>query len=378
MARLVGLGDAHLGRTHLAHLRDDEGRNLREEDFLRSFAWAVDETIRQEPDGFVWLGDVFDHARPTYRTFAHVLAGLQRLADAGLRGVAISGNHDTPRVRGTGSPYDALERVFPNVTFAWRMEAVSTELAGVLVHAVPQTLSTEDLRAELERAADAAGGDATDLLLAHVALTSLPARAWGDVNELEVEESAFDRRFDRVLLGHYHVFQKVSKRTSYAGATDAFSFADRPADAGPKGIVVLDTDGGTVRHVANPHERPLLTLGAEAGGMGPGQIVDAVEQAGRGTPDGAIVRVFLNHVEASAFRQVGAASFLEAVPGALHVQVEPDIGAETYPVQGAPDLRSLEREWADYVEGQDLTGLDRERVVVEGRRFLDEARGELV
>ena len=115
VARLVALGDAHLGRTHLAHLRDDEGRNLREEDFLRSFAWAVDETIRQEPDGFVWLGDVFDHARPSYRTFAHVLAGLQRLADAGLRGVAISGNHDTPRVRGTGSPYDALERVFPNV-----------------------------------------------------------------------------------------------------------------------------------------------------------------------------------------------------------------------------------------------------------------------
>ena len=97
MARLVALGDAHLGRTHLAHVRDEQGRNVREEDFLRSFAWAVDETIRLEPDGFLWLGDIFDHARPTYRTFAQVLAGLQQLTDAGLRGVAISGNHDTPR-----------------------------------------------------------------------------------------------------------------------------------------------------------------------------------------------------------------------------------------------------------------------------------------
>ena len=85
MARLVALGDSHLGRSHLAHLRDEQGRNVREEDFLRSFTWAVDETIRQEPDGFLWLGDIFDHARPTYRTFAHVLAGLQQLADAGLR-----------------------------------------------------------------------------------------------------------------------------------------------------------------------------------------------------------------------------------------------------------------------------------------------------
>ena len=29
MARLAALGDAHLGRTHHAHLRDDEGRKFR-------------------------------------------------------------------------------------------------------------------------------------------------------------------------------------------------------------------------------------------------------------------------------------------------------------------------------------------------------------
>src|SRR5207248_10773695 len=171
--RLVALGDAHLGRTHLAHLRDDQGRNLREEDFLRSFSWAIDATIALEPDGFLWLGDVFDHARPTYRSFAHVLAGLQRLSDAGLAGVAISGNHDTPRVRGTGSPYDALEQVFPNVTFAWRLESLAADLAGVRVHAVPQTLSIDDQRQQLKTAAGRTSGDATNLLIAHVALTSL-------------------------------------------------------------------------------------------------------------------------------------------------------------------------------------------------------------
>jgi DNA repair protein SbcD/Mre11 len=378
MARLVALGDAHLGRTHLAHLRDDQGRNLREEDFLRSFAWAVDETIRLEPDGFVWLGDIFDHARPTYRTFAQVLGGLQRLHDAGLRGVAISGNHDTPRVRGTGSPYDALERVFANVTFAWRMEAVSAPLGDVTVHAVPQTLSTEEFRAQLEVASGRTGGDATDLLLAHVALTSLPTREWRDINELELEESAFDRRFDLVLLGHYHVFQKVSKRTWYAGSTDAFTFADRPSGAGPKGIVVLDTATGDVELVENPHERALVTVSVEAAGMGPGELVDAVHRAAAGTPEHAIVRVFLNHVDAAAFRQVGGEQFQEAVPGALHVQVEPDTGLTAFPVQGGPQIGSLEQEWSTYVERQDLAGLDRDDVVERGRRFLEAARGETV
>jgi hypothetical protein len=374
MARLVALGDAHLGRTHLAHLRDDEGRNLREEDFLRSFAWAVDTTIELEPDGFIWLGDVFDHARPTYRTFAHVLAGLQRLADAGLAGVAISGNHDTPRVRGTGSPYDALERVFPSVTFAWRMQAVRTDLAGVAVHAVPQTLSEADLRVELDAASGRVVADATNLLIAHVALTSLPARAYPDINELEIEESAFDRRFDLVLLGHYHAYQKVSKRTWYAGSTDTYSFADSPESA--KGLVVLDTAASTLKHVPNPNTRPLVTVAVEAASMSAGELVGAVEAAARGTPERAIVRVYLNDVDPAAFRQVSNDQFQEAVPGALWVQVEPDYGATAMAVQGGPQIGSLEQEWAGYVEPQDLAGLDRERIVALGTRFLQDAKDD--
>jgi DNA repair exonuclease SbcCD nuclease subunit len=374
MARLVALGDAHLGRTHLAHLRDDEGRNRREEDFLRSFSWAIGTTIELEPDGFIWLGDVFDHARPTYRTFAHVLAGLQRLADAGLKGVAISGNHDTPRVRGTGSPYDALERVFPNVAFAWRMQAVTATLAGATVHAVPQTLSEPDLRAELDAAAGRVVADATNLLIAHVALTSLPARAYPDINELEIEESAFDRRFDLVLLGHYHAYQKVSKRTWYAGSTDTYSFADSPEAA--KGIAILDTDAGTLKHVPNPNARPLATVAIEAASMSAGELVDAVESAARPTPEGAIVRVYLNQVDPASFRQVSNEQFQEAVPGALWVQVEPDYGATAMAVQGAAQIGSLEQEWAAYVEPQDLAGLDRERVVTLGTRFLLDAKDE--
>jgi DNA repair exonuclease SbcCD nuclease subunit len=376
MARLVAFGDAHLGRSHLAHVRDEQGRNVREEDFLRSFAWAVDETIRLEPDGFLWLGDVFDHARPSYRTFAHVLAGLQRLVAAHLPGVAISGNHDTPRVRGTGSPYDALERVFPSLTFAWRMEAVTAELAGVLVHAVPQTLSVEELKTQLALAAGNVRPDTTNLLIAHVALTSLPARAWRDINELEVEEAVFDRAFDQVLLGHYHAHQRVSKRTWYAGSTDTFSFADSPEVA--KGLVVLDTDTGLIEHVENPGERPLATLGVQTASMSAGELVDAVESAARAVPEGSIVRVYLNNVDPAAYRQVPNEQFQEVVPGALWVQVEPDFGAEALAVQGGPEVGSLEQEWVGYVEMQDLAGLERERVVALGARFLQQAQGETV
>jgi DNA repair exonuclease SbcCD nuclease subunit len=378
VARLVALGDAHLGRTHLAHLRDDDGRNVREEDFLRSFAWAVDETIRREPDGFVWLGDVFDHARPTYRTFSKVLVGLKRLRDAGLAGVAISGNHDTPRVRGTGSPYAALEEVFGNVAFAWTMRARTVELGGVLVHAVPQTLSVDEFRDEVARAATEIRPDAVNLLIAHVALTSLPPREARDVNELEVEEGTFDARFDRLLLGHYHVCQEVSRRTWYAGATDSFNFSDRPAGAGPKGLVVLDTETGLVEHVANPTERPLVTVAIEASGLSPGELVESCAAASAGSPEGAIVRIFLNHVDPATYRLVSREELGDAVPHALHVQPEPDFAAGAIPVQSEARIGSLESEWAAFVERQDLVGLDRDRVVTAGARFLDDARGDTV
>ena len=242
------------------------------------------------------------------------------------------------------------------------------------MHAVPQTLAVDELREQLKVASGAVRADGVNLLIAHVALTSLPSRAYRDINELEVEESAFDRAFDLVVLGHYHAVQKISKRTWYAGSTDTFSFADSPETT--KGLVVVDTGSGALEHVENPHERPLATVSVQAGGMSGGELVDAVERSAKGTPDGAVVRVYLNQVDPASFRQVAMEQFQEAVPRALWVQVEPDMGADAMAVQGGPTVGSLEQEWLAYVELQDLAGLERERVVSLGARFLEDARGD--
>lgn len=376
MARLVAFGDSHLGRTYLAHLRDDEGRNLREEDFLRSFDWAIDATLETEPDGFLLLGDIFDHARPTYRTFSKVLGGLKRLRDAGLRGFAISGNHDTPRVRGTGSPYAALEEVFDNVDFAWNTVGRTGELAGLAVHAVPHALSIEDFREQLEQAAGRVRADLTNVAIAHVALTSVPAKY--DLNELEVEESVFDKRFDLMLLGHYHVHQKVSKRTWYAGSIDSFNFSDTPAGAGAKGVMIVNTDSSEIELIENPGERPLVTYSVLAAGMGPGELVAAVESAGAQAPEGSIARVYLNQVDPAAYRQVSQEEFAEAIPGAVAVTVHPDAAADVFSVQGGVQIGRLDSEWNEYVGTQDLAGLERDRIVAMGRDFLEAAQGETV
>jgi hypothetical protein len=110
--------------------------------------------------------------------------------------------------------------------------------------------------------------------------------------------------------------------------------------------------------------------------MGPAELVDACGRAAHDASDGAIVRVFLEEVDPAAFRQVAPEEFQEAVPAALHVQVEPGYGAVALAVQGIPEIGRLELEWDSYVERQDLSGVGRGRVREAGRRFLAEAEAE--
>jgi hypothetical protein len=131
-----------------------------------------------------------------------------------------------------------------------------------------------------------------------------------------------------------------------------------------------------VEHQANPGERQLVTYGIAAETMGPSELIEALGREATDTPDRAIVRVFLNDVDPSAYRQVSPDEWREAVPAAVHVQVEPDFGAGALPVQGGTDIGGLEAEWDRFLEVQDLAGLERDRVRDTGRKFLEEAQAE--
>ena len=117
--RVAAVGDAHLGRSYYP-VTTPEGVNQRERDFELAFEAAVDAALGEEPDLVVWLGDVFDHPRPTYRSFRVAQRGLARIREHGVAAVVISGNHDTPRLPGTGSPYSALADAFEGMHFAHR------------------------------------------------------------------------------------------------------------------------------------------------------------------------------------------------------------------------------------------------------------------
>jgi DNA repair exonuclease SbcCD nuclease subunit len=362
--RVAAIGDAHLGRSYYP-LTTASGVNQREFDFEQAFEAAVELALAQNPELVLWLGDIFDHPRPTYRSFRVAQRALARIRDHGIPAVVISGNHDTPRLPGTGSPYSALADSFPEFHFAHRLAYERVELPGLVVHAVPQMLTVEAALAALDEAARQRSGSATNLLLTHPRLTQLQPRH-ADVNEIEVDAGRLQS--DLVLLGHYHAHARVSEGMWYAGSTDTFSFADDPER--PKGIVVLDTDSGECRHVALPGLRPLISLEPVfALGLSPADLQERVLQRAATVPPGAVARLYLEHVDPEVYRLIDRQAIREAAAAALLLKLEPQFVATSMHTE-LPTMITLGGQWDRYLEGQDLTGLDRERVRHLGHDYI--------
>ncbi len=365
--RVAAIGDAHLGRSYYPYTTEG-GVNQREWDFERSFERAVDTALEQRPDLVCWLGDIFDHPRPTYRSYRVAQRALARIRDHGVAVVVISGNHDTPRLPGTGSPYSVLADTFPDVHFACRLTYERIELPGLVVHAVPQMLTVEAALDALDQAASARSAESTNLLLTHPRLAQLQPRH-ADINEIEVDQGRLVS--DLVLLGHYHSHATVSPGIWYAGSTDTFQYSDEPDR--PKGIVVLDTDTGECNHVPVPGARPLVTLETiHAVGLSPAEVSARVLQRAAGVPAGAVARLYLDGVDPQAYRMLDLQAVREAAGAALHLKLEPQF-LDVATAAELPSVDTIGGQWDRYVEGQDLNGLERDRIRRLGHEYLQRA-----
>lgn len=365
--RVAALGDAHLGRSYYPYTTNG-GVNQREWDFEQSFTAAVELALAQTPDLVVWLGDVFDHPRPTYRSYRVAQRGLARIRDHGVPVVVISGNHDTPRLPGTGSPYSTLADSFPEFHFAHRLSYERFELPGLVIHAVPQMLTVDAALDALDEAARTRSAQSTNLLLTHPRLTQLQPRH-ADINEMELDAGRIQA--DLVLLGHYHTFARVTDSMWYAGSTDTFSFSDDPDRA--KGIVVLDTDTGECRHIPVPGTRPLVTLeSVYALGLSPAELSALVLERASSVPAGSVTRLYLEGVDPASYRMLDLQAVHDAAGAALHLKLEPQFAATTLHAE-LPTMDTLGAQWEGYLVGQDLTGLDRDRLRGLGQRYIESA-----
>lgn len=256
--RFAQIGDTHLGYRALRY--SEGGENIRTKDTRRAFARACAEIAAEMEylDFVLHTGDLFDMAKPNYRTIAQAIAGLSKIAEAGKPVILVAGNHDTPRVKTAGSVYDIMREALPaNVHI----------VSGYEVETIDLTITTkygpEDVRflcvpygalmmGNLNQ--EPTDGPENWILVAHGtlagAMPELEAVAGYDFS-IEDVLPGWAPGFMHVALGHLHTLGIVEERVLYNGSTNRFGWSDKTAEPG-WWTVTADRDTWQAEHHALP------------------------------------------------------------------------------------------------------------------------------
>ncbi|MFC0407191.1 metallophosphoesterase family protein [Roseomonas elaeocarpi] len=156
--------------------------------------------IREEVAFVVIAGDLYDGDWPDFRTGQALVAALARLTRAGIRVVAIRGNHDAESVltRSLRLPDGAV------LMRADRPETIDWPELGVTLHG--QSFITRDVQQNLARDYPAPAAHRFNLGLLHTAATGRPDHA--SYAPCTVEQLA-SHGYDYWALGHVHTREEL-------------------------------------------------------------------------------------------------------------------------------------------------------------------------
>lgn len=370
--RLFHVSDTHIGYTAYHRVTDD-GLNRREADFAKSLAWFVDKALEERPDLVIHSGDLFDSVRPTNRALAECMTQLRRLAQAAIPVVVIAGNHESPKLRETGSPLRLLEFI-PGVraVFKGRTEHVEMDVPGahrVVVHAVPQAADNEAFEEELLKAVPVDG--AANVLVAHGTASTLADIPGGEFNDLTIPSHCLNPRLEYIALGHYHRQTKVTPNAWYAGSTERNGFGEAGDEKGFLDVLVAPGQPPLVRPRTLPTRRMVDLPHVDAANQPRETVLAEIENrlANRDWT-GAMVRLKVRNLAEATYRTIDTARLEALADGALHVELAFELVAATGEIAPAPSFNGLADEFRAFLANVPLNGVDRARIQALAERYL--------
>lgn len=216
-------------------------RSERRADHLRCFEEMIDYAKRNRPDLLLLAGDVFDTVRPGNSIRAKIMEDLRALHDLGVRILAVSGDHDTPKTADEGS---SPLSVYGNSGY---------------IHFFQNPNTISHVKFSIDNLDVVVGGLSRNPFLGagEDPLTKSPVMLHGDVNILlthyPVEGFVGYARNDPIIrlasipencqllgVGHFHAYQtKELQHTTiiYPGSTERASFHEENEE---KGFVWLE------------------------------------------------------------------------------------------------------------------------------------------
>ena len=377
--RIAHLADTHLGYSAYGKADPESGRNQRAVDIEDSFEQAISDILTRDVDLVLHAGDVFHHTRPSWSTLTHFVRQMRRLERAGIPAVVIAGNHDTPRLRTTGSVYGLLALALPEIRFitGYDTEEEAFEHLGVLVHGVPHgALTNPDPPALLQHPI------LRNIVVTHGIAPGFASWAGREAGEADLRGNVLDTRFDYVALGHVHLRGNPGINAWYSGSTERTSWGDQAAQPGYALVTLGERNSVPQVDFVDVPARPMETLspidGAERTARDLADMV--LSRAGALGMPHAMVRVELQNTPRPLFRETEAIVRREIGGNAWHIRLTAPgdlldpLGRDA--VSGLADLHPLTL-FDDFVRKQTAAGAYdaefAERFQMRGRAALEAA-----
>ncbi|MCC6314645.1 MAG: DNA repair exonuclease [Thermomicrobiales bacterium] len=301
--RIAHLADTHLGYRALGRTEPGSGRNQRAVDIERAFEQVIDDILTRDVDLVLHAGDVFHHTRPSWTTLSAFVRQMRKIEAAGLPCLVIAGNHDTPRMRQSGSVFDLLALALPGIRFVagFAIEVWEPRGLDTVVHAVPHGALVNP-----DPAFVVLTPGKRNAIVTHGLAYGIDFRSAHEPGEEMLPPELLDPAADYVALGHYHLGGNPAGNAWYSGSTERTGWGDEKVEPGYN-LVTLAAPGETpvVEHLTIP-TRPMLTLTPIGGeGREARELADLVLDRARALDDPtAMVRIELHGASRPLRREV--------------------------------------------------------------------------
>jgi DNA repair exonuclease SbcCD nuclease subunit len=395
--KIFHIADTHLGFSAYNKLDPESGLNQREIDFYNAFERFVDIAVEKKPDLILHAGDLFDSVRPTNRAISLALDQLIRLSEAKIPIVIIAGNHETPRLRETGSVFrlfEHLDHVYP--VYKSRYECIEFPEFDLKIHAVPHCMDAEALQNALEKLVPDSKVK-HNIAMLHAAIVGVSVFRSSEFNEQDVASGYLKPEFDYIALGHYHEFCKVDENAYYAGSPERVNFLE--AAHKRKGFIeieieldtqITDGNGGGDQdeyEVFYPepvlHEletRPMVDLkpvdcsSMDRFQIGP-EIIKRIDEV---EPEDKILRLKILNLPMEVYRALDFNQLRKLTAAALYFELQYDVTKDDQDTQVA-DIRFelLGNEFKSFISNQAIEGLDKIKLTSLGLDYLAAAGADI-
>ena len=260
---LIGvIGDTHLGCT-------DYSRKRRA-DFSAAFRNAIQACRDRGAEAICLLGDVFDSAatRRNVDTFAELLGEIsEQLTELKRKKVpllAIPGNHEYGRGR-EGGELAVLE----HLGFAHVLRGTDIDLGPVRVCGIPWQSTPAQIPALVDKLRRESRNSQRQILLLHNFISGgqhMP-------NELCETDPKDLQGFDRVFVGHHHIYEVIAHCT-IPGSTETQNMIDKS----DKCVLMYDSETDAVSRHMLPKTHEVLIFRYDLSILSPNDVVAALGQ----------------------------------------------------------------------------------------------------